>query len=299
GFGVRCLASGLKVYVLKYRTEGGRQRWLTLGQHGALTPEQARIRAAQEKAGISRGGDPSAERQRKRRGNTVAAIADRYVAEHVSSHNKPSTAGEVKRIVEKRIKPGLGSIKITELARADVKDWHQRMSATPYEANRALAYLSKMLSLSAKEWELRPDNPAIGVKRFPERARERFFSDTELAKIGGALAIVERENAELPGFILLIRLLATTGMRLGEALGLQWPNVDLQSRAIRLPEAKAGARTVHLGAAAVAILDAVPESERAGYVVSGAEPLSSSIAQHAWARLRERAGLADGRLHDL
>jgi integrase len=302
GFGVRCLPSGLKVYVLKYRTQGGRQRWLTLGQHGALTAEKARIKAGQEKAAISGGADPSAARQKKRREDTLTALANRYLAEHVAAHNKPSTAAEVKRIVENRIKPGLGNIKITELTRSDIKEWHQKMSGTPYEGNRALAYLSKLLSLAAKEWELRMDNPAIGVKRFPERARERFFSDSELTQIGGALAIVEREDAEPPGFILLVRLLATTGMRLGEALGLQWANVDLSGRAIRLSDAKAGARTVHLGAAAVAILDAVLESERAGYVVHGADadkPLPFSTAQHAWDRLRNRAGIPDGRLHDL
>ena len=302
GFGVRCLPSGLKVYLLKYRTHGGRQRWLTLGQHGALTPEQARLRAGQEKAAISQGGDPAGDRQKKRIENTVGTLADRYLAEHVAAHNKPSTAAEVKRIVQKRIKPGLGSIKITELTRADIKEWHQKMSATPYEANRALAYLSKMLNLVAKEWELRADNPATGIKRFPERARERFFSDAELTQFGDALAAVERENAELPGFILLVRLLATTGMRLGEALALQWAHVDLPGRAVRLPDAKAGARTVHLGAAAVVILDAVPHEERAGYVIYGADPgkpLPFSTAQHAWDRVRNRAGISDGRLHDL
>jgi hypothetical protein len=72
GFGVRCLPSGLKVYLLKYRTHGGRQRWLTLGQHGALTPEQARLRAGQEKAAISRGADPAGDRQKKRLENTLA-----------------------------------------------------------------------------------------------------------------------------------------------------------------------------------------------------------------------------------
>src|SRR5215469_16760324 len=102
GFGVRCLPSGLKVYVLKYRTQGGRQRWLTLGQHGALTPEQARTKAAREKAAITGGADPSAERQKKRREDTVSRLADRYVAEHVSAHNKASTAAEISRIVEKR-----------------------------------------------------------------------------------------------------------------------------------------------------------------------------------------------------
>jgi integrase len=216
--------------------------------------------------------DPSADRQTKRRENTVAATADRYIAQHVAAHNKPSTASEVKRIVERRIKPGLGRIKITELSRADIKEWHSAMAATPYEANRALAYLSKMLSLAAREWELRPDNPATGVKRFPEKARERFFSDAELRRLGAALTVAEQGKAELPGFILLVRLLATTGMRLGEALALLWQHVDLAGRAIRLPDAKTGARTVHLGAATVAILDAVPEAERTDMSRTGMIP---------------------------
>lgn len=302
GFGVRCLPSGHKFYFLKYRTAGGRQRWLTLGQHGPLTPETARKKALREKAAVGDGDDPSGTRQKKQRESTISAVADRYLAEHVAAHNKPSTASEARRIVEKRIKPGLGAIKITDLSRADIKAWHQKMSATPYEANRALACCSKMLSLAVTDWELRSDNPCIGIKRFPERARERFFSDDELAKIGAELVTSEINRSEVPGFILLVRLLATTGMRLGEVLGLGWADVDLPGRAIRLSAAKtkAGARTVHLGAAAVAILDAV--EDRSGYVVHGLDPdqpLPASSAEKAWARLRERAGIPDGRLHDL
>lgn len=302
GFGVRCRRSGAKVYFLKYRTTGGRQRWLTLGQHGPLTPDAARRKALREKAAIGDGDDPSGARQKKRRENTVATIADRYVREHVKAHNKASTAAEVARIVEKRIKPGLGAIKIADLTRSDIKAWHQEMSATPYEANRALAYCSRMLSLVATDWELREDNPCIGVKRFPEHPRERFFTDDELAKIGAALSTAEADDREAPGFILLVRLLATTGMRLGEALALTWPNVDLSGRAIRLPAAKTkgGARTVHLGAASVAILDTI--EERDGYVIRGldpSKPLPVSTAEKAWQRLRERAGIPDGRLHDL
>jgi integrase len=176
------------------------------------------------------------------------------------------------------------------------------MSATPYEANRALAYCSRMLSLAATDWELREDNPCIGVKRFPEHARERFFTDDELAEIGAALSTAEAEGLEVPDFILLVRLLATTGMRLGEALALTWPNVDLPGRAIRLPAAKTkgGARTVHLGAAAVAILDTIPE--RDGHVIHGVDrsrPLPVSTAEKAWRRLRDRVSIPDGRLHDL
>jgi integrase len=300
GFGVRCRPSGAKVYYLKYRTRAGRQRWLTLGQHGPLTPEKARAKALQEKAAVGDGADPSGVRQQKRHEKTIGELADRYLTEHVAVHNKPSTAAEINRIVERRIKPELGRIKITDLSRADIKAWHQRMSPTPYEANRALAYCSKMLGLATNDWGLRPDNPCLGLRRFPEHARERFFTDAELTRIGKSLIAAERNKSELPGFALLVRLLATTGMRLGEALNLRWPDVDLADRAIRLSDAKAGARTVHLGAAAVVILDAVKERE--GFVIRAFHPeqqVSVSVAEKAWARVRTSAGIENGRLHDL
>jgi integrase len=50
----------------------------------------------------------------------------------------------------------------------------------------------------------------------------------------------------------------------------------------------------------VAILDSI--EERDGYVIRGldpSKPLPVSTAEKAWQRLRERAGIPDGRLHDL
>jgi hypothetical protein len=120
-----------------------------------LTPDAARAKALREKAAVGDGADPSGARLRKRRANTVAAVADRYVSEHVKALNRVSSASEATRIVENRIKPGLGSIKITDLTGSDIKPWHQGMSTSPYEANRTLAYCSRMLSLAATDWELR------------------------------------------------------------------------------------------------------------------------------------------------
>ena len=46
GFGARRQQSLAVSYVLKYRTAEGRQRWFTIGQHGApWTPERAREEA--------------------------------------------------------------------------------------------------------------------------------------------------------------------------------------------------------------------------------------------------------------
>lgn len=300
GFGVRCRPSGAKIYFLKYRTRSGRQRWLTLGRHGELTPAQARDKAEQERRAARDGGDPSGEIQRKRKENSIADLADRYLREHVDVHNKPSTVKEVHRLVEKNIKPSLGRYKITELTRADIKAWHQGMHETGTTANRALAACSKMLALASKDWGLRPDNPCLGLKRFPERKRERYFTDEELARVGKALAAMARGGTEPAGFVLLVKLLAATGMRLSEVLHLRWSDVDLSARSIRLADAKAGARTVYLGAAAISILDAVENKE--GHVVqkdAGGDPLSVDVAEKAWARLRVLAKIENGRLHDL
>jgi len=57
GFGVKALPSGSKRYVVKYRTHGGGrsapQRWLTLGTHGKLTPDQARCPSSEHLAQLA------------------------------------------------------------------------------------------------------------------------------------------------------------------------------------------------------------------------------------------------------
>jgi integrase len=162
-----------------------------------------------------------------------------------------------------------------------------------------LAYLRKALSLACSEWELRQDNPAKGITLFPEKRRERFFNDQELRAIGTALSAFEAEGSTLPGAIRAIRLLALTGMRLSEVIGLQWAWIDFDCGCVRLPDAKAGARTVPLGGSALVYLS---EIERTGaYVCYGthpAAPVSLKTVKRFWPRVRDRAELSGARMHD-
>jgi integrase len=98
-----------------------------------------------------------------------------------------------------------------------------------------------------------------------------------------------------------VRLLALTGMRLGEVLGLRWEHVDLAQGVARLADAKTGARTVPLGAAARVLLTEL-QREGTELVIEGrqaGEPLTRNAMEAAWRRIRDKAGLADARLHDL
>ncbi len=299
GFGVRVRKGGSRTYICQYRTEDRRQRRMGLGVVGVERLENARDRARQLLAAAHRGEDPQRERHKRRSSPTIAALADRYISEHVELHNRASTAREVRRLVEVSIKPKLGDAQTTKLTRAEVKAWHAGMREAPFSANRALAALSKMMGLAVRDWELRPDNPCQGVQRYAEAKRERFFSDSELKEIGAALARAEVEGTILPGAARCVRLLALTGMRLGEVLGLRWEDVDMGASAIRLRDAKAGARSVALGAPALAYLQALPrDTEFVCPAPRGDQPLSRDTMERIWGRLRKAASLSNARLHD-
>jgi hypothetical protein len=70
-----------------------------------------------------------------------------------------------------------------------------------------LALLSKMFNL-AERWGLRVDgtNPCRHVERFPERPRERFLCDDELARLGSVLARADKDGLASAEAVAAIRL---------------------------------------------------------------------------------------------
>ena len=300
GFGVRVKPSGAKSFVLWYRTGAGTKRLYTVGSADAFKVEQARREAQEWLVKIRRGADPVAVRKKARQAKTISELCDKYLKEHVEPNNKPRTAKEVRRIVERRIRPKLGRVAISDLTRARVKEWHQKMRATPFEANRALAYFSKMMSLAVKEWELCSENPCQGISKFAEPARVRHLTEEELGRLGKALADAEYTQIEPAAVITAIKLLALTGCRLGEVVGLTWEQVDLNSGILALADAKAGARAVPLGEPVIALLSSLPKQERGSVVRRGNHaPLSASMLEKAWRRICKRAEIQNARLHDL
>src|SRR4029077_11793495 len=72
GFGARRQQGEAIAYVLKYRTAEGRQRWVTIRQHGdAWTPDSARRQARQLLGDVARKGDPATEKRAARKAQTV------------------------------------------------------------------------------------------------------------------------------------------------------------------------------------------------------------------------------------
>jgi hypothetical protein len=121
GFGLRIEPSGTMTYLVRYRCGGGRSaplRQMVIGRHGVLTPEEARKEARIQLARVAQGDDPAGERSAKRKEFTVRHLVERYVAEHLLTHNKPATRKEFERIARSEIIPAFGSTRVGDLTRS-------------------------------------------------------------------------------------------------------------------------------------------------------------------------------------
>jgi integrase len=313
GFGLRVAPTGSKTFIARYRVGGGRRgklRQYVIGQYGKLTPAEARETARKALAEATKGGDPQAAKAASRAELTVAELCDLYFIEGCGL-KKASTVYIDRTRVARHIKPILGAYKVSEVDRAAIERFMREVAAgktkaadAPYvrggkpAAARAVGLLSGIFAF-AIERKMRRDNPAQGVKRYPDVKRERFLSPKEMATLGDALNGLEAEGYD-GAPIAALRLLALTGARKNEIARLQWCEVDAARSLIRLGDSKTGAKVIPLGAAALMFLDGLP---RGGGPYVFADPRDPLHPVHnmdwTWVRVRNRAGLSDVRVHDL
>lgn len=300
GFGIRIFPTGRKQFVVQYRY-GRISRRMNLGRFGALTPDQARGLALEALVKLRKDIDPIAEKRERRDALLVRELAERFDDEHIAVHLKASTAKEYRRNLKLFILPAIGHLRIIDVTRADIAKYHHDWRHRPYQANRNLEIISKMFNL-AELWGLRPDgsNPRKHIKKYPEKKRERYFSASELQSLGRVLRDMEEEGIEMPSAIAAVRLLLFTGCRLGEIMTLRWEHVDLNAHLLRLPDSKTGAKLVHLGEPAIAVLKRAEKLPDNPFVITGRnDGAHLTDLQPFWQRARGRAGLKNARIHDL
>ncbi|MBL9105164.1 MAG: tyrosine-type recombinase/integrase [Myxococcales bacterium] len=160
---------------------------------------------------------------------------------------------------------GLRDIRLGELTRDQVREWHAGHHARPRMANAAVELLTQA-------WEaVLPDrmNPTYKLRRYPERERTRVFDDSECERFIaslGALRGVKGGVTEVAADALWT-LLATGGRKM-ELLALRVDQVDLVAGTIRLERHKqdrqVGSKVIHLGAALSCVRRRVEVARAAG-----------------------------------
>jgi integrase len=323
GFGVAAFPSGRKIYLIQYR-QGKRSRRVHIGEHGRLTPEEARIQAKKLLGAVAAGADPISERCKERSVPLFREMAEIYMAAHIKAKRKARTFASYATLLRLHILPVIGSVPITELRRGHISQMHAS-ALHPGAANRALTVVSAIFNWTAAErddLEL-PPNPAKGIKRNPEQGCERFLTTEELARLGDALREgetiglpynvdeakpkanhapkLDKRRVKLDPFaVAAIRLLILTGARLREILDAQWQHVDCERGILFLQDSKTGRKPVYLSAPAMQVLASLPRIAGNPHIIAGErEGASRADLKKPWAAVCKFAGLDGVRLHDL
>jgi len=250
GLVLRVSEQGAKSWSVLYRHRGRRRR-LTLGGLDALTLAQARERARKELNAVSDGKDPAQVKQDGRKAETIADLADLYIAKWAKPRKR--SWKQDRHLLDKHVLPQWRYRAIVDITRQDVRQLIERVaeSGAPVQANRVTSLLSKLFAF-ALDRDLVPFSPAARMKKpTREHARDRVLTDDEIRALWTAW-----EALPLP-LAAFFQLRFLTAQRGGEVTNMRWQDIDLKSCWWTIPATSSKNRLSHrvpLNPSAAAIL---------------------------------------------
>ncbi|MCB0475714.1 MAG: tyrosine-type recombinase/integrase [Flavobacteriaceae bacterium] len=200
---------------------------------------------------------------------------------------------------------------------------------TAKSLKRQLSPLQNMFAIAREEWGIPlTENPLSKLRlKTTDNRRERRLREGELQRL-----LEAGKQSRNPHLVPVILFALETAMRRGEILSLCWNQVDLERRSVTILESKNGhSRTIPLTDKAMGILNDIQVSEKGmgnenetykdcrcniefnsktiskRKVRVSVRPLtiekvfnmSANATRLSWARLCNRAGIADLHFHDL
>lgn len=219
----RARSNGSKAWMPRFKV-AGRERKFSIGNAKIGKLDSAREVAKQHLWSVATGEDPleQARLSKALKSMTVTDLGEE-VLDHLAAQGRSAKyIADYRRLLTKVIHPAIGDQGVKEVTTRDLDRLVRRMATTPRTGNVLRSLLSRMFIL-AVTWGYRPDNPALGIEKFSERARERVLTDEELDCLISALdASPSQTSADV------VRLLLFTGSRGGEVLGATWGQFQLE-----------------------------------------------------------------------
>jgi integrase len=271
------------------------------------------------------------ELERQREQGLLIASADQLTGDFLSRWLEDSVRNSVRpktfdsyELNVRRLQPLIGSVRLGGLSPAHVQSAYGallRRGLSARSVHHAHAVLHKALK-QAVLWNMIPRNPTDAASRpRPVETEMKTLTEEEVRCLF--------EKSADDDFHGLWVLLATTGVRLGEALGLRWEDIDLTGSRITIrralqrqrgnglvfvePKTARSRRTIHLAEGAVSAiarhkrlqakwrLHAGPSWQENGLVFATqiGRPLDGGQVNHRFHHALAVAGLRDIRVHDL
>lgn len=164
---------------------------------------------------------------------TVATWCDQWIVKSLRvSQRATSTKENYERLLVTHVRPGdFGSIQLRKLRPTDVEKFMDSLARKGLSAStrRSVFNVLNLMLEGARKNKLIGENPIRrGELHRPqtERVEQRFLSVEEVEEL--------ISNVHGDHYVNVLRLIAATGLRKGEALALEWWHVDIKNRVLRV-----------------------------------------------------------------
>lgn len=289
---IRVTDAGTKSFSMAQRLKDKTIR-IVLGKYPAMTIAQARQAAVKQLTELSAGKNPNEGKRQFRQEKTLGDLFKEYM-ERYSKKTKRSWIYDEREIP--KFLSHWFSRKISDITQQQIRKLHEEISENNgvYQANRMLERIKSMYN-RAIEWGWDGKNPAVGIKKNKEVKRDRFLLPAEFPAFFKALN--EEENEVARNYIWMSLL---TGARKSNVLSMRWDEIDFKRAIWRIPETKNGdPLDVPLIGKAMEILNGIPRT--CEWVFPNPESKTGHFQdpKKAWARILDRAGIKDLRIHDI
>jgi integrase len=179
-------------------------------------------------------------------GDQIKTVSDYALIFLAHTTIKPSTKSDYISILKTHINPAFGDLPVDSVTRLDVKNFLKKKLMNGLAASTVQnikACLCNVFDVAFDDGVI-PQNPATRLGRIAGRAQKahtsgvkpKFLTATELT------TLLDTFQKHRPGHYPFALLLARTGMRVGEAVALQWQDIDFEQRIIHVRRSKS--RTV-------------------------------------------------------
>ena len=248
-----------------------------------------------------------------------------WLESYVSTHTKASTFAAYETAYRVHLLPFLGEADIREITREQLKRFiYEKLNAglAHNSIKGYLAPLSEMFNHAIEDGHLER-NPCVRILRTPRKEKGEQQNKMDFLTREELTVLLETCQKYFPVHYPFILLLARTGLRIGEAVALQWSALDFHSRFIevklnwvdgKLTTPKNSRRrrvdmskrlaetltTLHLERKKQTLREGWNEVPPWVFISQVGTMLNpDNFRRRVWAKLLERAGLRHIRIHDL
>ena len=160
----------------------------------------------------------------------VADLVGPEIASAASRGLDPQSLERRRILLAKHVVPVIGDRRVATLGRSDIVDVLDSLDGlAPRSKQTVLAHLSAVLSYAVTMGHLRERPPFPRVK--VARDDPEYYNHAELGRVVSAATRLGDQH------LLMVLLGADAGLRCGEMWGLEWRDVDLRAKSMRVQRA--------------------------------------------------------------